>query len=68
MDTEPRENRDEGSVSTEFANDGLKEIDGNSFIELYKMVDWYGLALYQNLNCTSISFFPILKQGHPPNA
>ena len=39
MDTEPRENRDEGSVSTEFANDGLKEIDGNSFIELYKMVD-----------------------------
>ena len=42
MDTEPRENRDEGSVSTEFANDGLKEIDGNSFIELYKMVDWYG--------------------------
>ena len=39
MDMEPRENGDEGSVSTEFENDGLNEKDGNSFIEPYKMVD-----------------------------
>ena len=39
MDMEPRENRDEGSVSTEFENDGLNEKDGNNFIEPYKMVD-----------------------------
>ena len=39
MDMEPRENRDDGSVSTELANDGVNEKDGNNFIELYKMVD-----------------------------
>ena len=41
MDAEPRENRDEGSVSTELANDGLKEKDGNSSIERYEMVDLF---------------------------
>ena len=40
MDMEPRENRDDGSVSTELANDGVNEKDGNNLIELYKMVDW----------------------------
>ena len=39
MDMEPRENRDDGSVSTEFANDGVNEKDGNNFIEIHKTVD-----------------------------
>ena len=39
MSMESRENRDEGTVSTELANDGLNEKDGKNFIKLYIMFD-----------------------------
>ena len=39
MSMESRENRDEGTVSTELANDGLNEKDGKTLITPYKMVD-----------------------------